>query len=280
MKTSIQYIKEKLTGLYPAEEIDGFVRIIINHQLGLSFTDMILQKNSIIKEEERKKIKDITARLKKYEPIQYILGETEFCDLNLHVAPGVLIPRPETEELIDWVLKSDMSGKSKIIDIGTGSGCIALAIKKRLPEADVSGIDISEKALRIAQKNAGKNNLSVDFKKTDILNWEKRQWNAFNVVISNPPYVCESEKKQMQTNVLDYEPGLALFVNDDDPLLFYRTIAKFAKQYLTKNGFLFFEINENLGKETKILLTHLGFGDVELRKDIEGKNRMIRCRQI
>ncbi len=277
MQASIQHIKDELKDLYPAEEIDGFIRIIIDHVLGLSFTEMILQKERILKEEEREIIRKITARLEKHEPIQYILGETDFFDLKLTVMPGVLIPRPETEELVDWIIHSGIPADVRVLDIGTGSGCIPLAIKKRMPNAYVLGVDVSEKALKTARANAERNRLCVCFKQTDILNWNKQQWGVFDVIVSNPPYVRESEKTQMRANVLNYEPERALFVQDCDPLLFYRIIAGFAKLYLRDNGFLFFEINENLGKETKALLAKKGFKNIELRKDIEGKERMIRC---
>lgn len=277
MQQTIQYIKDELTALYPLEEIDGFIRIIFEHQLKLSFTQMIIQKDRILDDYQQKEIYKIVNRLKKYEPIQYILGEAEFYNLNLSVKPGVLIPRPETEELVDWITKINMSENAHILDVGTGSGCIALALKKELPDAQVTAFDVSEEALKIASANANRNKLDINFQNVDILKWEKQEFPEFDIIVSNPPYVRDCEKKMMESNVLDYEPELALFVSDVDPLLFYRTIAGFAQKYLKKGGFLFFEINENFGEATKNLLYGFGFKNIDLKKDIEKKDRMICC---
>jgi release factor glutamine methyltransferase len=208
------------------------------------------------------------------EPIQYILGETEFYGLKLNVNPAVLIPRPETEELVDWILKINSIRNAKILDIGTGSGCIALALKNHLKEGEISGVDISENALKVARENALQNHLNVNFFQSDILKWKESEWDKFDIVVSNPPYVRMSEKAKMNDNVLHYEPDSALFVSDQDPLVFYRAIAAFASQYLNKNGFLFFEINEYLGEEMKVLMEGFGFESIEIRKDINSKNRM------
>jgi len=217
-------------------------------------------------------------RLKNFEPIQYILGETEFYGLKLAVNPFVLIPRPETEELVQWIIKSQLPENCKILDIGTGSGCIALALKNELKNAEVFGTDISENALVVARQNAIKNNLDVDFFQADILKWEKIDWKTFDVIVSNPPYIRESEKKLIHPNVINHEPASALFVADSNPLVFYRSIAIFAKKQLSGNGLLFFEINENLGSEMKKMLICFGFSEIEIRKDINRKNRMVCCR--
>jgi release factor glutamine methyltransferase len=279
MIATIQYINSELTGLYPVSEIEGFTRIMFEAVCGWGFTDQIVKRHEKVSNADFEKMVGIVSRLKNYEPIQYILGETEFYGLNLIVNPAVLIPRPETEELVQWITKSKLPGESVILDIGTGSGCIALAIKSRLKNSDVFGTDISEKALDVARLNAFKNNLDVVFFQADILKWEEFEWKNYDVIVSNPPYIRESEKGQMNSNVLDYEPENALFVSDRDPLVFYHSIATFAEIYLAKNGILFFEINENLGSEINEMLVDLGLNDIEIRKDINGKNRMICCRK-
>lgn len=279
MKATIQYINSELAGLYPVSETEGFARIILEAVCGFGFTEQIVKRHEKVSKPDFEKIEEIVSRLKNYEPIQYILGETDFYGLKLIVNPAVLIPRPETEELVQWIIKSNLPGNSKILDIGTGSGCIALAIKSQLKNAGVFGIDISEKALEVARQNAVKNNLEVGFFQNDILRWEEFECKNYDVIVSNPPYIRESEKALMHSNVLNYEPENALFVTDGDPLVFYRSIAAFAKKYLFKNGLLFFEINENLGVEMNEMLVDFGFKDIEIRKDINGKNRMICCRK-
>jgi release factor glutamine methyltransferase len=280
MKATIQYINSELAGFYPVSEIEGFTRIIFEVVCSLNFTEQVLKKHEKISKPDFEKIKTIISRLKNFEPIQYILGETEFYGLKLEVNPSVLIPRPETEELVQWVLKSNFPENSKILDIGTGSGCIALALKSRLKNAEVFGIDISENALVVARQNAIKNNLDVDFFHADILKWKHYNWQTFDVIVSNPPYIRENERILMHSNVLDYEPENALFVTDSEPLVFYRAIADFANKYLSGNGMLFLEINENLGLEMNEMLIDSGFSGIEIRKDINGKNRMICCRNI
>lgn len=279
MRSTIQYIENELAEVYPFPEIRGFTRMILEKVCGLSYTEQVLHKDQELPEADKKSIEAIVLRLKKNEPIQYIFGETEFRDLKLKVNPSVLIPRPETEELIDFILEKRISPKAKIIDIGTGSGCIALALKSALPEAEAYGLDVSEKALETAAGNAELNNLEVAFLQRDILNWEADVWEQYDVIVSNPPYVRNSEKQMMEKNVLEYEPTTALFVSDSDPLLFYRRISEFAQKFLHKKGRLFFEINEYLGNEMVDLLKQLGFSEIELRKDINGRNRMLTCRK-
>jgi release factor glutamine methyltransferase len=280
MKATIQYINSELAGLYPVSEIEGFTRIIFEAVYGWSFTEQIVKRHEKISATDFEKIEAIILRLKKYEPIQYIFGETEFYGLKLKVNPSVLIPRPETEELIQWITKSNFHRNSIILDIGTGSGCIALALKSQLKDAEVFGIDISENAVQVARQNATKNKLEVDFFQADILIWNEFEWKNFDIIVSNPPYIRESEKLQMHPNVLNFEPENALFVTDADPLIFYKSIAAFAKKHLTKSGMLFFEINENMGLEINEMLVNFGFYDIEIRKDINGKNRMVCCRNI
>jgi len=280
MKATIQYINSELAGLYPVSEIEGFTRIIFEAVCGWSFTEQVVKRHEKISVNDFEKIKAIILRLKIFEPIQYILGETEFYGLKLKVNPSVLIPRPETEELVQWIITGNLPENSVILDIGTGSGCIALALKSRLNKAEVFGVDVSENALKVARQNALKNNLDIGFFQSDILKWNEFEWKNFDVIVSNPPYIRESEKMQMHSNVLNFEPENALFVNDNDPLVFYRSIAAFSKKYLTENGKLFFEINENMGLEMNKMLADFGFCDIKIRKDINGKNRMVSCRNI
>ena len=279
MQKTIQYIRAELAPFYPETEITGFIQLIMNSVLGLSYTQMVLEKDRVLETFESDRIKVIVERLKTHEPIQYILGVAEFFGLELNVQPGVLIPRPETEELVDWICKTKIPATAKMLDIGTGSGCIPLALKIELPAAEVMAVDVSENALLIATENAQKHQLEVTFELADILKWHERSWPRFDVIVSNPPYVMEREKKQMEANVLEYEPGLALFVSDTDPLIFYRTIAQFASKQLNESGYLFFEINENWGDEMVELVKQLGFKSIELRRDLNGKNRMLRCRK-
>jgi release factor glutamine methyltransferase len=215
-------------------------------------------------------------RLQHFEPIQYILGETEFYGLPFKVTPATLIPRPETEELVDWILAHYNKNHKTLLDIGTGSGCIAITLAKNLPSLEISAMDISEETLKIASENAKDHKVGVIFSKVDILNALALP-QKYDIIVSNPPYVRNSEKKNMQKNVLDYEPTMALFVEDDNPLLFYSKIAALAKNYLNPKGFLFFEINEYLGKEVIQLLKRESFSEIELKKDFFGKDRMIKC---
>ncbi|WP_372950161.1 peptide chain release factor N(5)-glutamine methyltransferase [Mariniphaga sp.] len=279
MKATIQYVQKELNGLYPETEVKAFTRLILEHVCGLDYTAQVLMRESELNANCKRLISEIVKRLKEHEPIQYILGETEFFGLKLKVNPAVLIPRPETEELLNWISETSLQPGSFVIDIGTGSGCIALGLKKLIPESRVLAVDYSEETLATARENATINNLDVNFFQADILRWEDYEWENFDLIVSNPPYVRESEKLAMLPNVLKFEPGKALFVSDADPLLFYRRIAEFAQKYLEKNGWLFFEINENLGKETMQLLEKFGFREIVIKKDLFGKERMIRCRK-
>jgi len=279
MQATIQYIEKELENHYPKLEVQGFERLIFESVCGWRYTDQILNKNEKLSLPEIKKVETIVQRLKTYEPLQYILGETEFYGLNLKVNSSVLIPRPETEELVQWIIEDNSLNSPRILDVGTGSGCIALALKKQIKNATVSGIDISESALEVAKQNAIQNKLEVSFFQSNILNWEHYNWNNFDLIVSNPPYVREMEKQEMQSNVLEHEPENALFVSNQNPLIFYDRIVEFAQNYLNEYGKLFFEINEYLGNEMCNLLEHKGFVDIELRRDINGKNRMLFCRK-
>ncbi len=270
-----------LKGIYPSEEIQSFFNILSEEYLKLSRLEIALNPQKEISENAAEKFQKAILRLKNQEPLQYIIGETEFYGLPFKVNKHTLIPRPETEELVDWILSektlnTQYSLLNTILDIGTGSGCIAISLAKNLSNSKVSAMDFSEEALKIAKENAVINKVEVDFIQMDILN-TKTLPKQYDIIVSNPPYVRELEKKQMQQNVLRYEPDSALYVSNDDPLLFYRTISRLAKNHLNPHGKLFFEINEYLADELTELLKFEGFQSIEIKKDIFGKNRMIKC---
>ncbi len=278
MKSIETYIQEQLQAFYSPQEIRNFVRVILASVCKLSYTQQILCKDTQIPENEKKNIFSIVERLKRMEPIQYVLGETEFLSIPLKVNPSVLIPRPETEELVDWVLRSVCSRKLSVLDVGTGSGCIAIALAKNIPNAAVSGIDISEAALQTAEENAFINNVSVRFLLADILDTEKVATcfpEQFDVIVSNPPYILEEEKASMSTNVLDYEPHRALFPAKDNPLQFYEAIADFALLRLKPQGRICLEINPLCDRTIMDMLYNKGFKNAEIIRDLSGKNRLI-----
>ncbi|MFZ4740845.1 MAG: peptide chain release factor N(5)-glutamine methyltransferase [Bacteroidales bacterium] len=281
IKDIISFFKQELQGLYDEREIKSFINLIMEEYTALNSAQLLVNVDKTLNESVLLKIKFAINDLKVYKPVQYILGKTFFYDFEFNVTPDVLIPRPETEELVKWIIddyKSHLQAFT-LLDIGTGSGCIPVTLKKHLPQASVNAVDISEKALEVAKRNAKQNEVSINFMQLDIL--DRERWQELpetDVIISNPPYVCDSEKEMMQPNVLDYEPHLALFVSNDDPLLFYNAIADFALQKLKPNGSLYFEINENFALQTKTLLEIKGFTNCEIRKDIQGKNRMIKAR--
>ncbi|CAL2084696.1 peptide chain release factor N(5)-glutamine methyltransferase [Tenacibaculum sp. 190524A05c] len=272
------FFNNELSELYPKKEIDAFFFRSVEAILDLQIMDVFMKENTNIEKENLAVLQIITGRLKLEEPIQYILGTTEFYGYTFNVNPGVLIPRPETEELISWVKEtySNNSEKLSILDIGTGSGCIAITLKKEIVSAEVSAMDISEKAIKTATKNASLNKVAVNFIQHDILSTTHIE-NTFDVIVSNPPYVRNLEKEEIKNNVLNNEPHLALFVEDDNPLIFYKRIADFAKDNLKQAGSLFFEINQYLGTETKQMLLDKGFKDVVLKKDLFGNDRMIKA---
>ena len=277
MQKALLHIQSELTGLYPETEIRNFSYLIIEKLTGFSRTEVYVNKNTLFSVEQQHEIESFIEKLKKYVPIQYILGETEFYGLPFYVNESVLIPRPETEELVDWIRKeNDRSEEYHLLDIGTGSGCIAIALKHEFKNSTVDAFDISIDALETARRNATLNNLIINFSIVDILNAPDfpTKW---DIIVSNPPYISENEKDGMLPNVLDHEPHLALFVPDNDPLLFYRTIAIFAQKHLKPNGKLYFEINREAGQSCIDLLTKMGYRDVELRKDISGNDRMVKA---
>ena len=277
---NVQFMQDELKSFYPATEIRQFVKIVFDHLAGFSTTDLLIKGDTELDGEKIIFIEDCVRRLKEYEPIQYILGETEFLDLKIKVNPATLIPRPETEELVMWVCEHIKDTGIKVLDIGTGSGCIALGIKSQKPDVVAEAWDVSREALHTAIENARINDLEVMFDEVDILKFIPTDGHRakYDVIISNPPYVRESEKQQMEANVLNYEPHTALFVDDADPLIFYREITEKAKVMLKNGGYLFFEINEAFGDEVKSVMSDAGFSNVELKKDLNGKYRMVRGR--
>ncbi|HEY9220136.1 MAG TPA: peptide chain release factor N(5)-glutamine methyltransferase [Lutibacter sp.] len=267
----------ELSNIYPETEIQSFFTILVEFKLHLSRIQLALEQNFELDNDDFEFLQNALLKLKNQIPIQYITGETAFYGLMFKVDKNVLIPRPETEELMEWILQNHKKDDSlKILDVGTGSGCIAISLAKNLPNATVFALDISAEALTIAKNNAAMNQVTIDFIQADILTIEKLSTN-FNIIVSNPPYVRELEKARMQQNVLSNEPHVALFVKDENPLLFYDKIAELAKKHLTENGVLYFEINQYLGMETVDLLKSKGFKNVELKKDIYGLDRMVKC---
>lgn len=276
----IQTLKKEfrlaLKDLFPEVEIDAFFWNLLERYADIKRLNAAMNPNLDISDSVKSKMKKALGRLKNQEPIQYIIGETEFFGLEFQVNPNVLIPRPETEELVAWIL-DDYKNESEIsfLDIGTGSGCIAISLATNLKESKAMAWDISEKALEVAQKNALQNKVEVHFEKRDVLENQKVD-NQIDVIVSNPPYVRKLEKQQMKTNVLDFEPHLALFVEDSDALLFYREIIEFARTALSEEGKLYFEINEFLKEDLIELMSDFPVKNYEFRKDIYGKNRMLK----
>ena len=275
MKAIAKHINEELSGCYSAGEISALTRIIATELLGVSQMAYFLKDNITLTAEQEALLDNAIERLKKQEPIQYILGYCDFCGQRFKVTPATLIPRPETSELVEWI-SSEAIGKERILDIGTGSGCIAVSLANKLPQSDVTAWDISPDALAVATENSKTNGCAVTFKQVDILAYQPTG-ELFDIIVSNPPYIKENEKEAMHANVLDWEPHTALFVPDSDPLLFYRTIAEKGLTILKSGGRLYFEINRAHGKETIDMLLSLGYTDIELRKDFAENDRMIRA---
>ncbi|GAB6865721.1 peptide chain release factor N(5)-glutamine methyltransferase [Bacteroides acidifaciens] len=268
------YIRQSLQEIYPPEEVKALSMLICCDMLGLDALDIYMGKDIILSECKQRELENIIFRLQKNEPIQYIRGFAEFDGRRFKVAPGVLIPRPETVELVELVARENTDA-CRLLDIGTGSGCIAISLDKRLPDAKVEAWDISEEALAVAYTNNKELKAEVMFLQRDVLSddWEKTP--SFDVIVSNPPYVTEAEKNGMDANVLDWEPELALFVPDDDPLRFYRRIADLGRELLLPEGRLYFEINQAYGLETAHMLEMNQYRDVRVIKDIFGKDRIV-----
>lgn len=278
-----------LENIYESEEIDSIFFIVLDHVLNKTRIQYSMDPDYEPSEKELDKIDGILSKLIHQEPIQYIIGETEFFGLKFKVNKSVLIPRQETEELIDLILKLNGEWESKkplnVLDMGTGSGCIAITLAKHIPNSTVTAIDISQKALEVARTNALYNDVEIRFQQQDILKIKSLQdgnntTNLVDIIVSNPPYVREMEKRDIQPNVLDFEPELALFVSDSDPLVFYQAISEFAVNNLRIGGWLFFEINQYLGQEMQQLLNNMGFKNVKIIKDLFGKDRMAKAQLL
>lgn len=269
MKQQIDYIISELRGFYPEEELRELAYWILEESTGMTRTEILFGCKDTKKNVYAQEIEVILQKLRAHEPIQYVFGHTEWMGLDLRVTPATLIPRPETAELVEWVLHvADKNKPLRVLDIGTGSGCIAIALKKAAPNWQVTGLDISNEALEVAKENAQRNNVTIHWQQADILSLCSLP--MVDLIVSNPPYICEKEKVDMQARVLDYEPARALFVPDNDPLLFYRKIAS-----LKGAPILFFEINEAYGEQVCSMLRTIGYTNVELKKDMYGKTRMV-----
>ena len=287
----------ELANLYEKDEIESFFKLLMNEYLRLKPFELLINSEYIIENKKEELIFDALSQLKLEKPIQYILSKTHFYGLEFILNNNVLIPRPETEELVDWIIKEVQSIENKredlkvseqtknykqqttikILDIGTGSGCIAISLAKNLPNIQVYALDVSEQALTIARLNAKNNKVEIEFIAANVLELEKLPY-QFDIIVSNPPYVREVEKTLMKNNVIKYEPHLALFVKNEDPLLFYKQISKLASKHLIKGGWLYFEINQYLGKETIEILKINKFTEIELKKDLYGNDRMLKCK--
>lgn len=279
MQKAFDYINSQLKKDYSSEEIRSFFYLIAQKLTGYSFTEIIVNKNTTFSEEQTNTVKFFVEQLNNSVPIQYIIGTAEFFGLPFKVNHSVLIPRPETEELIEWIIAENKEKKSlRILDIGTGSGCIAIALKHALPLAEVYAMDVDKNALIVAQQNAQQNNTDVHFIFDDILKPGAIAALQWDIIVSNPPYIPINEKKTLDKNVLT-EPHLALFVPDEDPLLFYRNIILYGEENLTRGGKLYFEIHQKYGKECFELFSSKYFSDMQLKKDISGNDRMLRARK-
>ena len=290
----------RLTGIYDTDEAKAIVRWVLDVKFGLSLTDIVCGKTDELTETESAELEAMMLRLEQAEPVQYVAGVAEFCGRMFHVEPGVLIPRPETGEMVRWIIKSEelrvkseesappervKSEESCVLDIGTGSGCIAITLALEMPKAKVTAWDVSDDALRIAKKNANTLGADVTFEQQDILNHSSlftlhSSLPMWDLIVSNPPYVCDQEKTTMERHVLEHEPHLALFVPDDDPLRFYRAIGHYAQEALKPGGLLYFELNPLYAHETEALLRDLGFAETEIRQDMFGKQRFLKAKKI
>ena len=266
----------KLKGFYSLKESRSLAYLAIESKMGLNRHQIFIQNDREVESYTESELLKVLEELETGRPIQYILSETEFCGLKFSVDENVLIPRPETEELIYWI-KENIAEYSRILDIGTGSGCIAVALKHFLPKAEVFALDVSEKALEVARKNAIINNSEIYFVQKNILNDRLIDLPQFDVIVSNPPYVTVSEQNTMHRNILNFEPYSALFVPDDKPLLFYNCIAEVSREKLINGGSLYFEINEQFGDEVKKMLLNFGFYQVNVKRDLHGKERMVKA---
>ena len=269
----------QLTNLYDERESDNIADWVMEYITGMKKIDRLMIHQQPMSNNQLRLLKQLTKDLITHRPVQYVLGEAWFAGMKFYVNESVLIPRPETEELVDWVLYTIQNSKFKIhklIDIGTGSGCIPISLKKKLPQLSVTSLDISEAALRVAKQNADSLGVAIELSSIDFLNENScNELPIFDLIVSNPPYIKQSEEKNMPRNVLDFEPAIALFVPDEDALVFYKKIALFSKTHLVKHGYIFLEINETLGNEVVHLYESIGYV-VELKKDLQGKDRLLK----
>lgn len=289
-----KHIREGLQGIYDESESRNMAQLVLEACTGFSRSDLLLNKAALLSPEQEETIAQHLRRLQQHEPVQYVLNTAWFFGMELYVDRNVLIPRPETEELVDWIvndvkaagldvfergpMQADVTSCLKILDVGTGSGCIALALKKAMPKAEVWGCDVSEEALNVARRNGAALDIRVDFQGLNFLNEAQQTFlPTVDIIVSNPPYVPLSDKESMQPNVLNFEPHTALFVPNDDALLFYKAIAQFAKKRLYRNGAIYLEIHEELGAAVAGLFEQEGYPQVELKKDMQGKNRMVKA---
>ena len=274
MNKIVAYIRSRLRPYYTAEEVSALSRIVCCDLLGQAPTDYYLGKDIALSPKKEQELEDILQRLSRFEPLQYIEGRTLFLGREFWVAPGVLIPRPETEELVELMLK-EIPADARILDVGTGSGCIAISLAKELPDALVTAWDVSPEALSVARANARKLQSNVRFVECDVLACQVDEVGLYDVIVSNPPYVTEAEKADMEPNVLQWEPSLALFVPDDDPLRFYRRIAVLGRDMLVDGGRLYFEINRAYGREMVEMLCTVGYVGVRVEKDLSQNDRFV-----
>ncbi len=274
MNKIVAYIRSRLQPYYTAEEVSALSRIVCCDLLGQAPTDYYLGKDIVLSSKKEQELEDILQRLSRFEPLQYIEGRTLFLGREFWVAPGVLIPRPETEELVELMLK-EIPADARILDVGTGSGCIAISLAKELPDTLVTAWDVSPEALSVARANARKLQADVRFVECDVLACQVDEVGLYDVIVSNPPYVTEAEKADMEPNVLQWEPSLALFVPDDDPLRFYRRIAVLGRDMLADGGRLYFEINRAYGREMVEMLRAMGYVGVRVEKDLSQNDRFV-----
>ena len=294
MQEAEQWLRKELLPLYGEGEATAMSNMIMEHLTGLERPARLQQKDQPFNVHQLHHLTEINQRIQRHEPVQYIIGETWFANMKLYVDKNVLIPRPETEELVQWIIQdvraagmdvfqkkedeADQTTTLKILDVGTGSGCIALALKKQMPKAEVWGCDTSEEALNVARRNGSDLDIRVDFQGVDFLDRDQQKFlPTVDIIVSNPPYVPAKDRDTMHNNVKDHEPSIALFVTDDDPLVFYKALAEFGKHRLHNNGSIYCEVYENLGDEVVQLFRYHGYNPIELRKDMQGKNRMVKA---
>ncbi|WP_126974165.1 peptide chain release factor N(5)-glutamine methyltransferase [Gynurincola endophyticus] len=278
IKNAQTKLKEKLVTIYEPQEALNITNWVMESLTGLSRIDRLVKETHLLSTEQTQLFDQYLNDLLTYRPVQYVLGEAYFYGHRFYVQEGVLIPRPETEELVDWIVKDAVNKPIDILDIGTGSGCIPVSLKVTLPNATVQSVDISDRAIAIARRNATDLSAEITFLHRDFLSWEQYEWQPIDILVSNPPYIPQSEKAGMIAQVTEHEPSIALFVADEEPLIFYHQLARFGKKYLKENGAVYIEIHEDLGAETRQAFELEGYQTVIIKKDFQGKERMIKAR--